>query len=309
MRTVRLRVLSSVTAAATALVFCGPSWPARADKPPPFVGWSQVLPPLVTNFDSGSSNDCVAGRPACVRQTIREMEKRFAPLAETCDHDAVFSLAYLRTTEGFYEASETAGFFKDTARINHQAVAFARMYFGAYDDWAAGRVARVAPAWRVAFEHADARTVSGSGDLLLGMNAHVNRDLPFVLEAAGMVGSQARKFDHDQVNEVLNRVVSPLMAELAARFDPAMAKTRTPYGLGYAALLQMLVEWRENAWRQAERLATASDAAERERVADSIEANAEAQAHAIATSQAYLPPLSSSQPRDAYCSTAEGSGS
>ncbi len=308
-RSGRLRVLSSVLAAATAIVFCGPPGPAHADEPPPFVGWSEVLPPLVTNFEAGSSDDCVAGRAACVRQTIREMQKRFGPLAERCDHDAVFSLAYLRTTEYFFEASETDGFFNDTPRINHQAVAFARMYFDAYDDWAAGRVARVAPAWRVAFEHADAGTVSGSGNLLLGMNAHVNRDLPFVLVAAGMVGSGARKYDHDQVNKVLNRVVQPLMAELAARFDPALANIRTPYGIGYTALLQMLVGWRENAWRQADRLASASTAAERERVAESIEAGAEAQAHLIATAEAYHPPLTSSKARDAYCRSVEGGGS
>jgi len=307
-RDLRLRAVSGVVALATAMVFCGPAGPAQADDPPPFVGWSQVLPALVTNFDAGSSDDCVAGRPACVRQTIRVMHKRFDPLAETCDHDAIFSLAYLRTTEAFFAASETAGFFKDTPRINHQAVAFAQMYFNAYDDWAAGRIAQVAPAWRVAFRAADDRAVSGSGDLLLGMNAHVNRDLPFVLVAAGMVGSGERKYDHDQVNEVLNRVVSPLMAELAARFDPAMANTRTPYGIGYAALLQMLVEWRENAWRQAERLASAPDAAERKRVADSIEANAEAQAHLIAAAESYLPPLTSSEARDAYCNASEGSG-
>lgn len=308
MTNLRLRALSGVVALATAIVFCGPSGPAHAEDPPPFVGWSQVLPALVTTFDAGSSDDCEAGRPACVRQTIREMEKRFDPLAETCDHDAIFSLAYLRTTEAFYAASETPGFFKDTPRINHQAVAFARMYFDAYDDWSAGRIAEVAPAWRVAFRAADDRAVSGSGDLLLGMNAHVNRDLPFVLVAAGMVGSGERKYDHDRVNEVLNMVVSPLMSELAARFDSDMANTRTPYGIGYAALLQMLVEWRENAWRQAERLASASDAAERQQVADSIEANAEAQAHLIVAAESYLPPLTSSAARDAYCNAAQGSG-
>lgn len=308
MSNVRLRALSGVLAAATAIVFCVPAGPAHAEDPP-FVGWSQVLPPLVTTFDSGSSDDCEAGRPACVRKTIREMENRFDPLAETCDHDAVFSLAYLRTTEAFYEASATSGFFNDAHRINHQAVAFAEMYFSAYDDWSTGDVERVAPASRVALRAADGRAVSGSGNLLLGMNAHVNRDLPFVLVAAGMVGSGDRKYDHDKINEVLNRVVEPLMAELAARFDPALAHTRTPYGVGYAAALQMLVEWRENAWRQAERLASAPDQATRDEVAAQIEAAAEIQAHAIVTGEAYQPPLTTSQARDAHCSAAESSGS
>jgi hypothetical protein len=300
--------MSGVVALATTVALCTPAGPAHADDPP-FVGWSEVLPPLATIFDPGSSDDCAAGRPACVRQTIRDMENRFDPLAETCDHDAVFSLAYLRTTEAFYEASETLDFFNDPRRINHQAVAFAQMYFDAYDDWSAGQVGQVAPAWRVAFRSADDRAVSGSGDLLLGMNAHVNRDLPFVLVATGMVGSKERKHDHDQVNRVLNHVVEPLMAELAARFDPAIANAETPYGLGYTALLQLLVEWRENAYRQAERLASAPDQATRDQVAAQIEASAEAQARAIVTGEAYHPPLTSTTARDDYCSATESSGS
>lgn len=299
------RVTARVVSVATAIVLCGPAGPVHAD--PHFVGWSAVLPPLATAYDSGSSNDCAAGRPACVRQTIREMRQRFEPLAQTCDHDAVFSLAYLRTTEAFYEASETPDFFTDARRINHQAVAFARMYFGAYDDWSAGRHERVAPAWRVAFRAADDRAVSGSTDLLLGMNAHVNRDLPFVLAATGMVGPEGSKQDHDKVNEVLNRVVEPLMAELAARFDPDADRVATPYGLGYTGLMQMLLEWRENAWRQAERLVSAPDQAARDQIAEQIEANAEVQAHAFVSTGSYLPPLTSSKARDDYCSAARSS--
>lgn len=301
----RLRATARVVSMVTAIVLCGPTGPAHAD--PNFVGWSAVLPPLATAYDSGSSNDCAAGRPACVRQTIREMQQRFDPLSETCDHDAVFSLAYLRTTEAFYQASQTSDFFGNASRINHQAVAFARMYFGAYDDWSAGRHQRVAPAWRVAFRAADDRTVNGSTDLLLGMNAHVNRDLPFVLAASGMVGPEGSKRDHDKVNEVLNRVVEPLMAELAARYDPTAARFSTPYGVGYTGLMQMLLEWRENAWRQAERLVSAPDQAARDQIAEQIEVSAEVQALAFVTTGSYLPPLTSTKARDDYCSAARDS--
>ena len=300
------RSIASVVSLTTAFVVWAPGTPAVAD--PVFVGWADVLPPLATNYDPSSSDDCEAGRASCVRKTIRQMETRFAPLAQACDHDAVFALAYLRTTEGFLKASETPGFFNNPTVINHQAVAFARMYFNAYDDWSAGRLSHVPPAWRVALQASRDRAVSGSGDLLLGMNAHVNRDLPFVLVATGMVGPEARKHDHDAVNVVLNRVVEPLLAEMAARFDPSMAHVSTPYGVGYTALLQLLVAWRENAWRQAERLAAAPDAAAREEVAGQIEAYAERQAEAIVAKEAYRPPLTTTGPRDAYCAASEGSG-
>ena len=305
MSRLRFRATARVVSVAAAIVLCVPAAHSYAD--PLFIGWSSVLPPLATGYDVSSSDDCESGRPACVRQTIREMEKRFDPLAETCDHDAVFSLAYLRTTEAFYEASETPDFFVDARRINHQAVSFARMYFGAYDDWSAGRLDRVPPAWRVAFRAADDRSVNGSTNLLLGMNAHVNRDLPFVLAATGMVGAVAGKPDHDKINEVLNHVVEPLMAELAARFDPDADRASTPYGVGYTGVMQMLLEWRENAWRQAERLVTAPDAETRAQVAHEIEANAEAQAQLFVTAGAYSPPLTDSKARDDYCSAARSS--
>jgi hypothetical protein len=301
------RTLASLLVVVLAFVGWGPV--TRASAEPVFVGWTAVLPPLATNFDPSSSDDCVAGRAACVRKTIRQMKDRFEPLAKRCDHDAVFSLAYLRTTEAFLEASETPKFFRDPRRINHQAVAFARMYFGAYDDWHAGRVARVAPAWRVAFKAADDRAVSGAGDLLLGMNAHVNRDLPFVLVATGMVGAPNGKHDHDKINEVLNKVAEPMMAELAKRFDPAIDDSSGPHSLGYAALLNLLYGWRQNAWTQAERLATAPDAAARQHVADEIEASAEVQARSFVTTYRYNPPLTTTTARDDYCRAAQGAGS
>ena len=67
-----------------------------------------------------------------------------------------------------------------------------------------------------------------SGDLLLGMNAHVNRDLPFALYSIGLVTPKgsSRKPDHDKVNVFLNSVVEPLFEEAAARYDPTVDDTQ-----------------------------------------------------------------------------------
>jgi hypothetical protein len=135
------------------------------------------------------------------------------------------------------------------------------------------------------------------------MNAHVNRDLPFALAAIGVVAPDdgSRKRDHDQVDVMLNHVVEPLLEEEAARFDPQMQFVATPYGVGYTGLMQMLVAWRENAWREAEQLVSAPDDATRAKVADAIEANAEANARAILAATSFAPPLTSTSSRDAYC--------
>ncbi len=277
--------------------------PAAQAADPPFVGWTAVLPALATDYQPNSSDDCVAGRVACVKRTIAAMQTRFDPLAASCDHAAVFALAYLRTTQTYLESTSTPGYFADPGFVNHEDAAFAAMYFGAVDDWKAGQLERVPPAWRIALQAGQDRSVSGNGDLLLGMSAHVNRDLPFVLAAIGLVAPDgtSRKPDHDQINVMLNHVVQPLIDEEAARFDPAIQTVQTPYGVGYTGLMQMLVAWRESAWRAAERLVSAPDPAARAQVAADIEASAASEAQTIKASSSYLPPVSSTASRDRFC--------
>ena len=217
------------------LAMCWQATPAQADDPP-FIGWSAALPAISWQFDRTSADECEAGRVSCVEKTIREMKKRFDPLAAQCAHSAVFALAYLRTTETYLRTAQAAGFYSDPAFVNHEDAAFAAMYFTAYDDWAGGRVSRVPPAWRVALNVGADRRVTGTGDLLLGMNAHVNRDLPFVLASIGLVAADgsSRKPDHDKVNAMLDQVVQPLIAEEAARFKPRtwrLCRRRTASGL------------------------------------------------------------------------------
>ena len=135
------------------------------------------------------------------------------------------------------------------------------------------------------------------------MSAHVNRDLPFTLYSIGLVApdGSSRKPDHDRVNEILNSVITPLIDEVAQRYDPSV---RTLPALGSTAdflEFQALPLWREQAWRNAERLATAPDAAARKVVAASIEEYAADTATALLAATSYLPPLTSSASRDAYC--------
>jgi hypothetical protein len=142
------------------------------------------------------------------------------------------------------------------------------------------------------------------GDLLLGINAHVQRDLPFVLYSIGLTApdGSSRKPDHDRVDEILNRVTDDVVAEIARRFDPTIDDTSLPTTLDDLTLFQTIAAWREEAWRNAELLAAAPTAAARELVASQIESNAVTTAQAIILGTQYLPGLLSGAPaRDAYC--------
>jgi len=289
------------------LAAAAPAGPAAAGDPI-FVGWSTLLPPTLDAYQPSSADSCAAGKPRCVKRTITDMSKRFEPLADACDHNAVFALAYLRTTETYANVAAEPGFFEDPAFVNHEDAVFAKYYFTAYDAWAAGQRQNVPPAWLIALDAAAAHTDSGSGNLMLGMNAHVNADLPFVLAAVGLVkpDGTSRKPDHDKVNEFLNHVVQPLLEEEAARFDPTMDDTNSPYGITYTVLMQALTGWRETAWRNAERLVNAPDDATREAIARDIQDFAAANAQALQLQYAYLPPLTTSSARDEYCSLNHG---
>lgn len=284
--------------------------PARAGDPL-YIGLTGVLPAFAWEHVPSSSDECAAGRVSCVERSVRTMERRLEPLAAACSHQAVFALAYLRTTQTYLRSSTTPGFYRDPAFVNHEEAAFAELYFAAYDDWAAGRFDRVPPSWRIAFDAADRGRVSGTGNLLLGMNAHVNRDLPFVLAEIGLVApdGSSRKPDHDRVNVMLNQVVEPLIAEQAERFDPSMQiLPPTPLGVGYTGLMQLLLTWREVAWRHAEMLVASSDDAARARVAAQIEQYAAANAAALVTATRYLAPLTTSAGRDRHCTAQAGAG-
>ena len=301
-----MHLRSGLRLAPLALVLLALARPVTAAaEDPPFVGWSALLPGLSIPYDVTSPDDCIAGRVQCVDRVIREMTRQFEPLASSCDHDAIFALTYLRVTEEYRRTVEDPTFFDDTPFVNHEDVVFAGYYFAAYDAWQDGQTAFVAPAWRVAFDAARDRAVSANGNLLLGINAHVQRDLPFVLYSVGLVtpDNTSRKPDHDRVDQILNRVTDDLIAEIARRFDPSIDDGNLRTTLDDFVLFQLLASWRETAWRHAELLALAPTEEARDQVAQEIEGYAASQALAIRTATQYLPFTGGSTARDAYCAT------
>jgi hypothetical protein len=293
--------LRRVVAVGVVIVALGVPSAAVADDPP-FIGWTALLPSLALPYDPASPDDCIAGRSQCVDKTIREMTRRLDPLASSCDHNAVFSLTYLRVTQE-YRRTIDEPFFDDTPFVNYEDTIFAHYYFAAYDAWAAGQTEDVPPAWRIAFDAASGHAVSAMGDLLLGINAHVQRDLPFVLYSIGLTApdGMSRKPDHDRVDEILNRVTDPVIAEIARRFDPTIDDTNLPTMFDDATVFQVIAAWREKAWREAEALAAAPTPAARDLVAAEIENDAATEARMIVAGTAYPPLIGGSAARDAYC--------
>jgi hypothetical protein len=274
----------------------------------PITDWSTVLPGLAAPYTPDDPNNiCNAGNPQCVQSVAREMSKRLQPLSDTCSHSALFSLLYLDVTHHIYDAVTTPGYFQVPGVISHEDALFASYYFNAFDNYSKGDLADTPYAWQVAFNAAAARSEQGIGNLLLGMNAHINRDLPFVLYRMGLFNSDgtSRKPDHDKVNSVLYAAYDEAVTEGAKRFDPSLAQyegtTNDDSGI------QTVIAWREEAWRNAEALASARDDTARAAIAQRIEQSANAEANLLAAAYAN-PPGQTSASRDAYCAIHHNDG-
>jgi hypothetical protein len=297
------RVLVSFVVGAGALL--GLVAPAGADTL--YTPWSSLLPGWNDQFVPSSDNDCAAGRPNCLNATLKEQTRILGTTGQSCSHNAIFPLAYVRMTQTYGWTRDQAGYYADVPYMNHMDAIFAKYYTDAYYNWAGGNRGAVPQAWLYALDAGKNKTVTGAGDLFLGMNAHINRDLPFVLYASGLVNSSgvSGKADYDVVEKWLNDDTAPLLAEEAQRFDPTVDDTSNPL-INYFSF-QAVSTWRETAWRNAELLAAAPTDAARQLVAQQIESYANTVAQGMLVSFAVNPLLGQSNAaRDAFCALHNG---
>ena len=271
---------------------------AQADDAP-FVDWTPLLPGFPADYEPSLEKDCLDGSRQCIERTLTEMYERFDRLYSTCDHNSVFGLVYIRVTESV-RRWVLEDRYEEPAFLNHEDAVFARMYFDAYDAWERGDMERVPRAWQLAFGAAKEKRVSGIGNLLMSMNAHINRDFPFMLANLGltMPDGRSRKPDHDLGNQLLNPLYDDIFEEIARRWDPTIMNYDFPAGpYDNTATFQILQGWREQVWRHAEMLVQAPTPEAREEVARFIEDYAYGTGQTIEANTKVSDPSA----RDAHC--------
>jgi hypothetical protein len=297
-----LRALCCAVLAATGMLVTLSSSASGSDWPN--LPWVDLLPPAPSSSSVQPKPVANCRKPGlrCVRTEIKRMKKLQARLG--CDHRAVFATTYLKLT-GQLQRSLRADphLFRYPRYLYIEDALFANVYFRSVRARNLGRP--VPEAWRIAFDTAASGDANGAQDMLLGINAHVQNDMPFVLAALGQRAPDgtSRKPDHDVMNRVLSAGYERVVAAVKRRYDPLLDATNSPATpLDDAAGLEMVKGWREDVWRNAERLLNASSDAERAQVASQIEQNAAVWAQSIAAPQE---PGYRSQ-RDAYCASALG---
>ncbi|MFZ5815061.1 MAG: DUF5995 family protein [Bacillota bacterium] len=196
------------------------------------------------------------------------------------DHRAAFLRVYRRMTATARQRL-TEPFFLDPAWVERVAIRFAWYYFDALDRFERGDAPP--PAWEYAFRVAVRRQGFLLQDILLGMNAHINNDLPLVAaeilrgerDEASLFRILRRRFDHDQINRVLFEVIPAVEREVAGCYGRLVL----PLGRVMGTLDQHLAtfglkSWRDNVWRNARFLLAAESEPERQMVIRFIQQDA-----------------------------------
>src|SRR3954469_15817240 len=143
--------------------------------------------------------------PEAVESVVRSMQDRLHGLAPEQEYLREFLGTYQRTTLAVGRAVD-GGHFEDPGWVERWDVVFAELYLDALDAFVSGG----APSrpWRLAFDaRPDLPTLR---HVLLGINAHVNYDLPQALltvvsdadfSDASLLASRRR--DHERIDSVL----------------------------------------------------------------------------------------------------------
>ncbi len=141
-----------------------------------------------------------------VDDVVVQMQARLDALPPASPRQPFLS-TYLRTTQAVGDTVD-AGKFLDPAWVEQWDVIFAELYLRAHDAFVAGESQAVPRPWRLAFTAPD--DLPALRHVLLGINAHVNYDLPQAMLAVISPADfddeelvQSRRRDHESIDEVL----------------------------------------------------------------------------------------------------------
>ncbi len=171
----------------------------------------------------------------------------------------VFFPAVYRATTARVLAGIQKGSFADGARMGRFVTEFANRYLAALEAVPVGGVGGPARAWQVAFDAAARPHTMILQHVLVGMNAHINYDLPLAVIAAADGGNiSALKPDFEAINDILAALLDPVQTVID-RFSPLLNILDRVGGRNDEHLVTFSISTaRDEAWHEATRLADES---------------------------------------------------
>jgi hypothetical protein len=272
-------------------------------KPKLVVGPDNLVAPLTipANPHPGPVPYCSARKATvkCVQTALHRLRDTEAALG--CDHRAVFATTYRVLTRAALNAVQAnPHIFTDPTYFYREDALFVDVFIANTKAAMAGK--RVSPAWQTANQEAASGDLTAAQDMLLGINAHVQNDMAFVIAALGTqpIKGGLSYQDHEVFNDTLASAYQDVVSEVQRRYDPSVGLTNpNATTLDDYAGLQLVKQWREDVWTHANQLIAAKTPAERAQVTNQIEQNAQNWAVEITTAGAGVPGYRAQ--RDAYC--------
>jgi len=229
-----------------------------------------AIPPPFQSVD-----DVVVGLAALARE-----------LQAARDLRGLFVIAYMATTHTLAQWIER-GIFLDNQAATRYVVAFANEYRRALAGCVTGERSSVPVAWQQFFDACDERSGTAFQCLMLGINAHVNRDLPYaVIEAGVDVECTSCYQDYARINDVA-RLNVPLVRQRVGRaYGREFSLGQRWFGRVIDAYVARSLERaRRHSWSLAQLLARASTESARAQVDRVIERRATAAGQKILGSE------------------------
>lgn len=192
-------------------------------EPPQDIRWDTVSP--LTPRQVRTVDDLARLTAPTVHEALECMDMVLELFHNANDNRAIFLGCYRIITKNVRDAIEQQNDFDNPIFFDPHWVArlsgrFATLYFRSLreedDDRAPPEDGGRNRAWRIAHEEARKGRVSVTQHVLLGINAHINYDLPLALyqnlvthgdHEQSYQHMYRRKFDHDQVNNILVRSI------------------------------------------------------------------------------------------------------
>jgi hypothetical protein len=197
-----------------------------------------------------------AQRPRDIDEAIEAMRQTLEYYHARHDNRAIFLRLYYIMTLEVHAAINACGdyagrqIFIDPEWVRRLSGRFSTKYFESLNPQTRSR------AWALADEVAQLRRSAAVENALLGINAHINYDLPRAIgenlapeELGDYRKLQLRKFDHDQVNNLLIRVLPQIQTTLATDYEPGIVVADALMGnLDELAGGEVLKVYRERVW-------------------------------------------------------------
>lgn len=206
-------------------------------------------------------------------QVVQQMVTRAQNWETAGDKRYIFLRCYSMMSANMAVAIQE-GRFAHSSWVATLMLRFADYYFDALEHYDQNPVQ--APAvWRQVHDVARLPDMHVLQNLLLGVNAHINYDLPLALydclhgEWAGLdeTTKRSRQNDHETVNQIIGDTIDAVQDTVVEPLSPTMALVDRLMGrMDEWLLSQLITAWRHDVWNVALQLLSASDESRRQTI-------------------------------------------